>query len=138
MAWTTPRTWVASETVTAAIMNTHIRDNLNALVRSTNAGSNSPSTTTSNLLQSGTGTISLSAAVTGTSAVTFGTAYSNAPIVTITGSSTTTGGLNLVYAIDASTNSGVPTTTGFTARATSQLGGTLTATARFSWIAIGT
>lgn len=28
MAWTTPRTWVASETVTAALMNTHIRDNL--------------------------------------------------------------------------------------------------------------
>jgi hypothetical protein len=26
-AWTTPRTWVASEVVTASIMNTHIRDN---------------------------------------------------------------------------------------------------------------
>jgi hypothetical protein len=31
MAWTTPRTWVAAETVTASIMNTHIRDNLNAI-----------------------------------------------------------------------------------------------------------
>lgn len=31
MGWTSPRTWVAAETVTAAIMNTHIRDNLNAL-----------------------------------------------------------------------------------------------------------
>lgn len=30
MAWTTPRTWVAGETVTAAIMNTHVRDNLTA------------------------------------------------------------------------------------------------------------
>lgn len=28
MSWTTPRTWVAGETVTAAIMNTHVRDNL--------------------------------------------------------------------------------------------------------------
>jgi len=28
MAWTAPRTWVAGETVTAAQMNTHIRDNL--------------------------------------------------------------------------------------------------------------
>lgn len=28
MAWTAPRTWVTSETVTAAIMNTHVRDNL--------------------------------------------------------------------------------------------------------------
>lgn len=28
MAWTTPRTWVTNETVTAAIMNAHVRDNL--------------------------------------------------------------------------------------------------------------
>ena len=31
MAWTTPRTWTTGELVTAAIMNKHIRDNLNAL-----------------------------------------------------------------------------------------------------------
>jgi len=29
MAWTAPRTWVASETLTAALLNTHLRDNLN-------------------------------------------------------------------------------------------------------------
>lgn len=28
MAWTTPRTWVTNELVTAALMNTHVRDNL--------------------------------------------------------------------------------------------------------------
>lgn len=28
MAFTTPRTWVAAETVTAALLNTHLRDNL--------------------------------------------------------------------------------------------------------------
>lgn len=31
MAWTTPRTWVAGELVTAALFNTHLRDNLNFL-----------------------------------------------------------------------------------------------------------
>jgi hypothetical protein len=31
MAWTSPRTWVASEIVTAAVMNTHVRDNLTEL-----------------------------------------------------------------------------------------------------------
>lgn len=31
MAWTTPRTWVAGEVPTAAILNTHIRDNLAAI-----------------------------------------------------------------------------------------------------------
>lgn len=31
MAWTTPRTWTDAETVDAAIMNTHVRDNLNEL-----------------------------------------------------------------------------------------------------------
>lgn len=31
MAWTVPRTWVAAEVVTAALLNTHLRDNLKAL-----------------------------------------------------------------------------------------------------------
>lgn len=31
MAWTSPRTWVSGETVTAALLNTHLRDNLLAL-----------------------------------------------------------------------------------------------------------
>lgn len=30
MAWTAPRTWVAAETLTAALMNEQLRDNLNA------------------------------------------------------------------------------------------------------------
>lgn len=31
MAWTSPRTWVAGEKVTATLMNVHVRDNLAAL-----------------------------------------------------------------------------------------------------------
>lgn len=31
MAWTTPRTWVAGETLTAALLNTHLRDNMNVV-----------------------------------------------------------------------------------------------------------
>ena len=31
MSWTNPRTWVAGELVTAALLNTHLRDNLSAL-----------------------------------------------------------------------------------------------------------
>ena len=31
MAWTAPRTWVAGETVTAAMLNAHLRDNLKAI-----------------------------------------------------------------------------------------------------------
>jgi hypothetical protein len=31
MAWTTPRTWSPGETVTASLMNAHLRDNLNVL-----------------------------------------------------------------------------------------------------------
>ena len=31
MAWTTPRTWVTDEVVTKAILDTHVRDNLNYL-----------------------------------------------------------------------------------------------------------
>lgn len=32
MAWTTPKTWATSELVTAAMMNTHLRDNLGYLL----------------------------------------------------------------------------------------------------------
>jgi hypothetical protein len=31
MAWTTPRTWVTNEVATAALLNTHLRDNLDFL-----------------------------------------------------------------------------------------------------------
>ena len=51
MGWTAPRTWVAAEVVTAAIMNTHVRDNLNALngyVRKTADESVTSSTTLQN------------------------------------------------------------------------------------------
>lgn len=34
MSWTTPRTWVAAELVTASIMNTHVRDQLNFIYTS--------------------------------------------------------------------------------------------------------
>lgn len=34
MAWTTPRTWNAGETVTSIMMNTHVRDNLSYLYQS--------------------------------------------------------------------------------------------------------
>jgi hypothetical protein len=33
MAWTVPRTWVVGEVVTAAQLNTHLRDDLNAVTR---------------------------------------------------------------------------------------------------------
>ncbi len=38
MAWTTPRTWVTSEIVTAALLNTHIRDNESYLKGNADAG----------------------------------------------------------------------------------------------------
>ena len=31
MAWTTPRTWTTGELVTAALLNSHLRDNLNVV-----------------------------------------------------------------------------------------------------------
>lgn len=32
MAWTVPRTWVTGEIVTASLLNTHLRDNLNSVL----------------------------------------------------------------------------------------------------------
>lgn len=45
MAWTTPRTWATGEVVTASIMNTHVRDNLNAVGASTAQVTTSETTT---------------------------------------------------------------------------------------------
>ena len=39
MAWTTPKTWAAGDVVTAAQLNTNIRDNMNALAGVTLTGS---------------------------------------------------------------------------------------------------
>lgn len=36
MAWTTPRTWSSNEIVTAALLNTHVRDNLGYLISRNN------------------------------------------------------------------------------------------------------
>ena len=50
MAWTAPRTWVTGEVVTAALLNTHLRDNLVDLDRRTSpneATVNSGQTTSS-------------------------------------------------------------------------------------------
>lgn len=44
MAWTTPRTWTTGEVVTAAIMNTHVRDNLDDLDRRTTLSGNTIAT----------------------------------------------------------------------------------------------
>lgn len=53
MAWTAPRTWVVGEVATAAQLNTHLRDNLNAIgphvrVRKTTTESVTNSTTLQN------------------------------------------------------------------------------------------
>lgn len=56
MSWTTPRTWVTGELVTASIMNTHVRDNLGALQpQSAQVSTSETSTSTSytNLATSG-------------------------------------------------------------------------------------
>lgn len=64
MAWTAPRTWTTSELVTAAFMNTHVRDNLTFLKGSTGASQDAVRsfTNTSYLdldaLTGGSGTIS--------------------------------------------------------------------------------
>jgi hypothetical protein len=67
VAWTTPRTWVAGETVTAALLNTHVRDNMNAIdptvvgtgparigARATTAATQAIATTTVTTLTGGT------------------------------------------------------------------------------------
>ena len=52
MPWTTPRTWVSGETVTAALMNTHVRDNLTEVLPGGSAWT-TPSFSAANFTASG-------------------------------------------------------------------------------------
>ena len=58
MAWTAPRTWVTGETVTAALFNTHVRDNLlqTATAKVTTAGDITYATAATALARLGVGT----------------------------------------------------------------------------------
>src|SRR5262245_48492280 len=56
MAWTSPRTWVAGETVTASLLNTHIRDNQLAISTWTNYTTSWTGTTTNPAIGNGTKT----------------------------------------------------------------------------------
>lgn len=53
MAWTAPRTWVAGEIVTAALMNTHVRDDLRYLKGLDGAVAIEDDLTVDNLITSG-------------------------------------------------------------------------------------
>lgn len=82
MAWTTPRTWVAAELVTAAIGNTHWRDNLAEL----RAGGIAITAQAANDLIYASGAAQLARLATGTG---FLTASGGAPSWTTNGSTIT-------------------------------------------------
>lgn len=54
MAWTSPRTWVSGEVLTAALLNTHVRDNLLELNSTTSTWSTYTPTLTAGTLGNGT------------------------------------------------------------------------------------
>lgn len=91
MAWTTPRTWAALEKVTAALLNTHLRDNLNYLYGiqsvqrlSTNiTPASNTSTTETDLMSYTVAGGTLSANGMGVDLVAFGTTANNANTKTL-------------------------------------------------------
>ncbi len=78
MAWTTPRTWVTDEVPTAAILNTHIRDNFNTLGPVISGYIDSGGN-----ISYGTG-FSASRTATGRYTITFSVTYAASPIVIAT------------------------------------------------------
>lgn len=96
MAWTAPRTWTAGETVTASIMNTHIRDNQLAMSTFTNYTTTWGAITTNPTLGNGTKTASyikigdsvqFYVSLTMGSTTTYGSAawYFTLPVAPVTG-----------------------------------------------------
>lgn len=93
--YTTPRTWTAAELVTASIMNTHVRDNLDFMFNGKTAGQTAhnlgPYTTTS------TSVVDVNAAMSITQTITTGRALVTvAGRLTITGAGAYTVTLNLL------------------------------------------
>lgn len=72
MAWTAPRTWVVGELVTAALFNTHLRDNVTFLgaarIATVQAAQTTTSTSYTDLTTSGP---AVSPPITGTSGIVF-------------------------------------------------------------------
>lgn len=110
MAWTTPKTWVTGDPLNATTLNTHVRDNLNAL--NAKAGPYK--------IAAGSCTVTLAAAAYAFISVTFPITFDVAPFVYVAMASaaagtakfvprtlnvTTTGGDIYVYTGDGSTQS---------------------------------
>lgn len=79
MAWTTPRTWTIAEFVTKAILDTHIRDNLNALAGITGIIPAAGATATA-----GTGFTYTHTNGTGVYVFTFSSAFAATPVILAT------------------------------------------------------
>lgn len=114
MAWTTPRSWVAGETVTAAICNTHIRDEFNMLLPS----------------QAGSFTVTFTAVSRVTGTLTFPVAFVSAPKVVMTSAD---GGTNDLIAYMATG----PTATNVAWGLVTRGGAVATVTATMHWAAFG-
>lgn len=115
MAWTTPRTWVTGEVVTAAYFNTNLRDNLNFLVGAAGAEVLTSETTTSTTY---TDLATVGPAVTVTTGVSalalfsaeMGNSTANATLLSVAVSGATTLAASENYRAVDNTTSGV---TGF-------------------------
>ncbi len=122
MAWTAPRTWVTGETVTAALLNTHVRDNFNVTATGIAASANEF------LVSTGANVLAFRAAAlasVGPSQTTTGTSYGDlatvGPAVTLT-----TGSRVIVYVTAALSNdtTGSRSKVGYVISGASSLGAT--------------
>jgi len=121
--------WVHNENVDEVKLEARVTTPINDLAASVSGVSGL-------VIQSGTDTVSLSSAITGTKAITFPTAFATAPNVIVGSQFTTSGAVDFVAGVDHTT--GNPTTTGFTVRVMSTTKATITNTCRIYWIAVGT
>lgn len=119
MSWTAPATWVAGVAPTAAWLNAQIRDNLSHLYNLL-AGQ---------AVQSGTASVSLSAAASGYVDVTFPNAFATGTAPRV--AATVDGQPNYYAVTSARTSAGVRLTV------VQRDGATATTTVPVTWIAIG-
>lgn len=124
MAWTSPRTWAAAEALTAALLNTHLRDNLLWLRDRLGVASGGVATRgASYITLAGSEVVAVNSS--GVGIVAYGVTFTSTPVVVVCN-----GDANITSADDMAVSS--RTTTGFGV----QCGATST-NVRVNWVAVG-
>lgn len=125
MAWTSPRTWVVGEMLTAALLNAHVRDDILWLAeRIGTVVTGAATSSSSHVVLAGSEVVTTNGSGV-TPTIAYGQTFGSTPVVVVCNGDAAVAGAD-----DLAVNS--RTTSGFTAKCAA-----LSTSVRVNWIAVG-